>query len=73
MELFSGWGLAVLEQARAPDGVAARCRAILDRWSETEERHYAISPLRWSTTAFAEAPRTRPCAPCAAALARDRG
>ena len=69
MELFSGWGLAVLEQARAPDGVAVRCRAILDRWSETEERHYAISPLRWSTTAFAEAQEDGAVRTCAAALA----
>ena len=70
MELFSGWGLAVLEQARAPDGVAVRCRAILDRWSETEERHYAISPLRWSTTAFAEAQEDGAVRTCAAALAQ---
>jgi DNA-binding NarL/FixJ family response regulator len=70
MELFSGWGLAVLEQARAPDGVAGRCRAILDRWSETEERHYAISPLRWSTTALADAQADGSVRACAAALAQ---
>jgi DNA-binding NarL/FixJ family response regulator len=70
MELFSGWGLAVLEQARAPDGVAGRCRAILDRWSETEECHYAISPLRWSTTALAEAQADGAVRACTAALAQ---
>ena len=70
MELLSGWGLAVLEQARAPDGAAERCRTILDRWSETEERHYAISPLRWSATAFAEAQEDGAVRGCAAALAQ---
>jgi DNA-binding CsgD family transcriptional regulator len=70
MELFSGWGLAVLEQARTPDGAAEHCRAILDRWSESEERHYAISPLRWSATAFAEVQEGGAVRACAAALAQ---
>jgi DNA-binding NarL/FixJ family response regulator len=70
MELLSGWGLAVLEQARAPDAAAERCRAILERWSETEERHYAISPLRWSASAFAEAQVGEAVRACAAALAQ---
>jgi DNA-binding NarL/FixJ family response regulator len=70
MELFSGWGLAVLEQGRAPDAGTEHCRAILDRWSETEERHYAISPLRWSVTAFAEAQEDGAVRACAAALAQ---
>jgi DNA-binding NarL/FixJ family response regulator len=70
MELLSAWGLAVLEQERTPGGALARCRAILDRWSETEERHYAISPLRWSATAFAEAQEGEAVRACASALAQ---
>ncbi len=70
MELFSGWGLAVLEQARTPNGAAKHCRAILDRWSASEERHYAISPLRWSATAFAEVQEDGAVRACAAALAQ---
>ena len=43
---------------------------MLDRWSESEERHYAISPLRWSATAFAEAHEDGAVRACAAALAQ---
>ncbi|HEY7620778.1 MAG TPA: LuxR C-terminal-related transcriptional regulator [Solirubrobacteraceae bacterium] len=68
MELLSGWGLAALEQPRAPAACAERCHAILDRWSETEDRHYAISPLRWAATAFAEAGEGEAVRACAAAL-----
>jgi DNA-binding NarL/FixJ family response regulator len=68
MQLLSGWGLAVLEQARSPAAAAERCRAILERWSETEERHYAIAPLRWAATAFAEAQDGDAVRACAAAL-----
>jgi DNA-binding NarL/FixJ family response regulator len=68
MEMLSGWGLAALEQPRAPAACAERCHAILDRWSETEERHYAISPLRWAATAFAEAGEGDAVRACAAAL-----
>ena len=49
MELLSAWGLAVLERARRRHAAAVgRCRTMLDRWRATEERHYVISPLRWS-------------------------
>jgi DNA-binding NarL/FixJ family response regulator len=68
MELLSAWGLAVLDQARSPAAAAERCRAILERWSETEERHYAVSPLRWAATAFAEAQDGEAVRACAAAL-----
>jgi DNA-binding NarL/FixJ family response regulator len=70
MELLSGWGLAVLEQARSPVAGAERCRSILERWSESEERHYAISPLRWAATVFAEAQEGDAVRACAAALAQ---
>ena len=68
MELLSSWGLAVLDQARSPAAGAERCRAILERWSQTEDRHYAISPLRWAATAFAEASEGDAVRACAAAL-----
>jgi DNA-binding NarL/FixJ family response regulator len=68
MQLLSAWGLAVLEQARSPAAGAERCRAILERWSETEDRHYAISPLRFAATAFAEARDGEAVRACAAAL-----
>jgi DNA-binding NarL/FixJ family response regulator len=68
MQLLSAWGLAVLEQARDPAAAAERCRAILERWSQTEDRHYAISPVRWAATAFAEAREGDAVRACAAAL-----
>jgi DNA-binding CsgD family transcriptional regulator len=68
MELLSGWGLAVLDQARSPAAAAGRCRVILERWQATEERHYVVSPLRWAATAFAEADEPPAVAACAAAL-----
>jgi DNA-binding CsgD family transcriptional regulator len=71
MELLSGWGLALIDEAdgareRAVDG----CRAILARWSATEERHYAVGALRWAATFFAEAGDPDGARACVAALGR---
>lgn len=68
MELLSGWALAVLDYARSPAAARERCLALLERWRETEERHYAISPLRWAATVFAEAEDAENVQACAAAL-----
>jgi ATP/maltotriose-dependent transcriptional regulator MalT len=76
MELLSAWGLATLDHARSPAAAAERCRELLERWRETEERHYAISPLRWAASVFAEMDETRDVQACAAALttiATDHG
>jgi DNA-binding CsgD family transcriptional regulator len=70
MELHSLWGLAL---ADAGDGAAAaaagHCRALLERWQRTEDRHYVVSPLRWSVTFLAEAGDPDAAGRCAAALA----
>ena len=68
MELLSAWGLAVFELARSQAAGITRCRTILERWSQTEERHYVISPLRWATTVFAESGEYRDVKACTAAL-----
>lgn len=68
MELLSTWGLAVIDHARSPSASAVRCRTLLERWRETEERHYAISPLRWAATLFGELKAPRDAQACAAAL-----
>ena len=71
MELLSGWGLALLDDADgAPDRALERCRTIRSRWAETEERHYAVSPLRWATTRFAEGGDSDEARACAAALSQ---
>jgi len=68
MQMLSAWGLAVLDQSRSADAGADRCRAILERWTESEDRHYSISPLRWAATAFAQAADGHAVRACAAAL-----
>jgi len=73
MELLSGWGLAVLDQARSPAAAADRCRVVLERWQATEERHYVVSPLRWAATVFAEADEPSAVAACVAALTEIAG
>ena len=58
----------MLDHERSPAAARERCRALLERWRETEERHYAIAPLRWAATVFAEAHEERDVQACAAAL-----
>jgi DNA-binding CsgD family transcriptional regulator len=71
MELLAAWGLALVDQAAgAPGSAAERCLSILGRWRQTEERHYAIPPLRWATTLLAESGDIRGARACAAALAQ---
>jgi hypothetical protein len=55
---------------------AGHCWALLQRWKQTEERRYVISPLRWATTFFAtsgDAGGTRACAAALAQIAADIG
>ena len=74
MELLSGWGLAIVDSVEGDtQSAAGHCWALLERWKQTEERHYVISPLRWATTFFAESGDAAGTRACAAALAQDRG
>jgi DNA-binding NarL/FixJ family response regulator len=77
MELLSGWGLAIVDSVEGDtQSAAGHCWALLERWKQTEERHYVISPLRWATTFFAEsgnAAGTRACAAALAQIAADVG
>ncbi len=51
MELLSLWGLAVAdEQGGAAERAEERCFRVLDRWGQTEERHYVVPVLRWAAT-----------------------
>jgi DNA-binding CsgD family transcriptional regulator len=54
----------------AVERAAGRCRAILERWEGTEERHYAIGALRWGATFFAEGGDADGTRACVAALGR---
>jgi DNA-binding CsgD family transcriptional regulator len=77
MELYSTWGLAIADQVDgATESAARNCWSLVERWRQTEDRHYAISPLRWATTFFAEsgdADGARTCAAALAQLAADAG
>ena len=77
MELNSTWGLAVVDQTEGATGSAAgHCWSMVERWRQTEDRHYAVAPLRWATTFFAESgdgPGTRTCAAALAQIAADTG
>jgi DNA-binding NarL/FixJ family response regulator len=71
MELLSGWGLAIVDSIEgATQSAAGHCWALLERWKQTEERHYVVSPLRWATTFFAESGDAAGVRACAAALAQ---
>jgi hypothetical protein len=77
MELHATWGLAIVDQTEgATESAAGHCWSMVERWRRTEDRHYAIAPLRWATTFFAEsgdAPGTRTCAAALAQVAADAG
>jgi DNA-binding CsgD family transcriptional regulator len=77
MELQAIWGLAIVDQTEGATGLAAgHCWSMVERWRQTEDRHYAIAPLRWATTFFAElgdGPGTRTCAAALAQVAADAG
>jgi DNA-binding CsgD family transcriptional regulator len=71
MELLSAWGLCVLDDAAgAQAGAAARAQRLLARWEETQEAHYTVPVLQWSSTFFAEAGDVAGTRACAAALSR---
>jgi DNA-binding NarL/FixJ family response regulator len=71
MELLATWGLAIVDQIDgATESAAGHCWSILERWKQTEDRHYVISPLRWATTFFAESGDAAGARSCAAALAQ---
>jgi DNA-binding NarL/FixJ family response regulator len=67
----STWGLAVVEDLEAHyDAAAELCRALLKRWEQTEDRHYAVAPLRWATGFFAVRGAGQDARACTDALTR---
>jgi len=71
MDLIAAWGLALLdEQGGAYGMVAERCRFILSRWEQIEDRHYAVPALRWAVSFFAMTNADADARACANALAR---
>lgn len=63
--------MAILEQAEGHGAPAtAQCQWILERWRRTEDHHYAVAPLRWAATFFAETGEVAGARTCAASLAQ---
>jgi len=77
MELISGWGLCILDDAAgAPGSAASRARQLMARRARTQERHYSVPILAWLATFFAEqglATDTRACAAAVAQIAEATG
>jgi DNA-binding CsgD family transcriptional regulator len=71
VEMLAEHGLAMVDELEgAGDLAAERCRAVLQRWERTEDRHYAVPPLRWATSFFASRGAGADARACADALAR---
>jgi tetratricopeptide (TPR) repeat protein len=49
---------------------AERCRALVARWEDSEDHHYAVRGLRWSAAYFAQRGELADASACAEALAR---
>lgn len=70
LEMDTAWSLAVVAELDGDDAAAAeRCRFVRERWEQTEDRHYAIPPLRWAATYFAGQGAAAEVRACARALA----
>ncbi len=71
MELFSSWGLCLLESSAGSGADAAdRARQMLARLARTQERHFSVQILQWMAAFFAEQQMPADVRACAAALAR---
>jgi DNA-binding CsgD family transcriptional regulator len=70
MEMFSSWGLCVLESSAGSCADAAdRARRMLARLARTQERHFSVLILQWMAAFFAEQGMPGDVRACAAALA----
>jgi DNA-binding CsgD family transcriptional regulator len=67
---------AVAEGEGDIDAAASQCRFLLQRWAQSEDRHYAVWPLRWASSFFArrgDGEQTRACAEALGTIATDSG
>ena len=70
MEMFSSWGLCLLEcSAGSCADAADRARRMLARLARTQERHFSVLILQWMAAFFAEQGMPGDVRACAAALA----
>jgi len=70
VQFESAWGLAVLADLDDNVGGALeQIRFVLDRWQHSEDRHYAIGPLRWASSFLVRRGEGALARGCASALA----
>ena len=63
--------LARVAAAEGDDAEAAeRCHSVLELWRDSDDRHYALAPLRWATAYFAGQGDRASAHACAEALTR---
>jgi DNA-binding NarL/FixJ family response regulator len=77
MEVDSRTALAGVAAAEgAGDEAADHCRALLARWEQSDDHHYAVAGLRWSAAFFAgrgDRPGAHACAESLTRIASDTG
>jgi DNA-binding CsgD family transcriptional regulator len=56
--------------AGAEEEAREHCRSLLERWSQSDDHHYAIAGLRWAASFFAARGDSRAAHECADALSR---
>ncbi|HZB77655.1 MAG TPA: AAA family ATPase [Solirubrobacteraceae bacterium] len=71
---------AALARVAAAEGdgaeAAARCHAVLARWEQSDDHHYALAPLRWAACFFAgtgDRPGAQACAGALTGIASATG
>jgi DNA-binding CsgD family transcriptional regulator len=77
MYMDSTTGLAYVAAAEGLDDEAAEhCRALLGRWEESEDHHYAVWGIRWAASFFArhgDRPGAHACAEALGKMAAEAG
>jgi DNA-binding NarL/FixJ family response regulator len=70
-EIELDWYLARLSLIEGDgESAADRCRAVLERWAQSDDHHYAVHALRWSSTVLAQRGDQRAARACTEALGR---
>jgi tetratricopeptide (TPR) repeat protein len=70
-QLLSAWGMAMVDDTDGRvESAVDRCRALLELWTRTDERHYAVPALRWAASLLATRRAGEDLRACANALAR---
>jgi DNA-binding CsgD family transcriptional regulator len=77
IQVDSSAALASVAEAEGDlDTASSHCRFLLQRWSRSEDRHYAVWGLRWASSFFArqgDGEQTRACAEAVGRIAADSG